>query len=118
MPAGGVDGNGFQQIPQLRRARRIKATVRPAGQSGYLSKCHFGDGFGALLKQEHWNAHDPELASNAAQVINVFFHAIADEYQGTYSAVRSFRKRVTEHFLDLGVPTHTGNAGHAPDQIF
>ena len=117
MPAGRVNGNRFQQIPQLCRAGRVKATVRPAGQSGDLSKCHFGDGLGAFLEQEHRNAHDPELAGNATQIVNVFFHAVADEHQGTHSAACSFRKRVTKHFLNLGVAAQTGDAGHAPDQI-
>src|SRR6516165_95583 len=101
--ARGVSRGRAQKLRELVRRAWIKAAIRPPRQPRDLAKRLLGNGIDTLLEHERGHAENAEFARGMAKIIELFFHCIADEYEGLHRLVLRFALGMRDDFADLGV---------------
>jgi hypothetical protein len=111
-PAGGIDGDRRQEVPQLRRRAGIETAVGALGEPGDLAEGALGARVGALLEQKHRHAEQSQLAGATAQVVDVLLHAVADIDQRVDRLLCRLGSGVAQHLADLRVAARAIDSRH------
>ena len=98
------------------RGAEIEAAIGAARQPRDLAKRLFGNRIGPLLKHEGGHAKKSQLAGRVAQVIELFFHRIADEHEGLHRLDLRFPFGVSDHLANLRVTAAAVDLLHQPGE--
>jgi hypothetical protein len=111
-PTSRIDGHSTEQISELTRTASIERAVGPLGQFGNLSKAVPGTGIAAFMEHEGWNTVHTEYPGELTEFINIFFHTIADKYQGIRPLLLCHRGGLLEYPANLCVSAKTTHRHH------
>src|SRR5438034_449206 len=77
--AGGIDGNGAQELCQLMGAARVEGAIGAAAQPGQLLERRRRNLIPAFVEDEGRQSQDAQLTGEMTEIIDRLLHAIADE---------------------------------------
>src|SRR5262249_2797300 len=97
---GGKGRRRSQQFTQLRRRAGIEPAPCAAGQARDLAEGLFGGRIMALLEQEHGHLEHAELSGLGAEVVDPFFHGVADEHHRAHASGDRLAARFGQDLAD------------------
>ena len=107
-----IDRSRAQQLGQFMRRGKVEAAIGSAREPRDLAERLLGDRVVALLKHEGRHAEQPELAGRGRQIVDRFFHRVADIDQRRHLALVALRARVAQHLADLRMAALASDARH------
>ena len=102
-PAGRIGRRRPQQLGEFMGGAGGEPAIGAARQARDLAKSLLAHRIVAFLEHESRNVAQAKLAGPGAQVIERFFHGIADEHQGADFRLVVLAAGMREHLADLGM---------------
>jgi hypothetical protein len=111
-----VHGDCGQQLAELARRPGIEPAIGAPRQPRDLLEGSRGTPIVAFLEQEHGHTDEAELAGLLAQLIDIFFHAIAHIDDRMHLLLFVLLARVGQDLADLRVTAFAMDLAHQPRQ--
>src|SRR6185437_12871916 len=112
MPAGSIGCDRAQKRAQLAGAIAIEAAISAVREPGDILEGALGGGVMASGEDADRHAEQAELSGEAAELVELFLHRIANKDQRADLLRLGRFQRVTQHARDLCLAAHTEDGAH------